>query len=78
MTTPDHATTLAMKRLAEVETALAQGLDTIQAPTLDHGGFTLGLDSLSLSQQRELWRTWLARHAMPVELRKEYQASERQ
>lgn len=78
MTEPDVATTFALARLRDVEEALAYGLDVIQTRREDYGGFAMGLDSLPLPQQRAIWRTWLARHAEPPELRAQYQELEDQ
>lgn len=70
--TADPATALALAKLEEVEIALAAGLDVIQRPAVDHGGFAFGLDDLPLPTQRLLWRRWLAQSAEPRELRAQF------
>lgn len=77
MTTPDHATRLVLARLADLEARIAAGESAAPQPPATVGApgratLIFGAADLTLEQQAALERRWLARHAMPVELRAEW------
>jgi hypothetical protein len=78
MTTPDYTTALVLRTLADLEARIAAGktsgpgtASSIGAP--GRATLVFGLGDLTPEQQVAMHRCWLARHAMPGEIRKEYQ-----
>lgn len=83
MTTPDHTTGLVLARLADLEVRIAAGEQAEPQPPAmvnapGRATLTFGTGDLTLEQQAQLQRRWLARHAMPVELRAQFEEEQSQ